>query len=210
MNLKEGIEKLKGLIENFNDPIVTTEQSFTEAKLMDGITIIQFDAPVLAQGVSVNVVTESGILPMPDGEYQMEDGAMLVVSGGLVAEYTPADPTMPEDETNAMPAASANVPVAQEAKAPKRVIKSQVEEHVFSIELEDYETIKIDLSSMFKPLTEENKSLKALNKEMFSMLKTIANSPSAKPTEKVKAVFSITDHKRSFREDLDRLHNEMN
>ena len=76
MNLKEGIEKLKGLIEKFNvEPIVTTEQSFTEAKLMDGVTIIQYDAPELAQGVPVNVVTPEGILPMPDGEYVMEDGS---------------------------------------------------------------------------------------------------------------------------------------
>ena len=58
MNLKEGIEKLKGLIEKFNiEPIVTTEQSFTEAKLMDGVTIVQYDGEELAQGVAVNVVT---------------------------------------------------------------------------------------------------------------------------------------------------------
>ena len=105
MNLKEGIEKLKGLIEKFNVEPIATEQSFTEAKLMDGVTIVQYDAEELAQGMPVNVVTPEGILPMPDGEYVMEDGSKLVVMGGLVAEYEKAE-EVPAGETIA-PAAVA-------------------------------------------------------------------------------------------------------
>ena len=214
MNLKEGIEKLKGLIEKFNaEPIVTTEQSFTEAKLMDGVTIIQYDAPELAQGVPVNVVTPEGILPMPDGEYYLEDGSMLVVMGGLVAEYEKAE-AMPEGETNAPVAvAEPTTPATGEMEvktAPKRVIKSQVEEHIFSLELEGFEPIKVDFSSMFKALVDENKALKDINKEMFGIVKAISSEPSVTPTEKVNKPFSVKEQRSSFKADILRIEKELN
>ena len=214
MNLKEGIEKLKGLIEKFNvEPIVTTEQSFTEAKLIDGVTIVQYDAEELAQGMPVNVVTPEGILPMPDGEYYLEDGSKLVVMGGLVAEYEKAE-AMPEGETNA-PAAVAEptTPATGEMEvktAPKRVIKSQVEEHIFSLELEGFEPIKVDFSSMFKALVDENKALKDINKEMFGIVKAISNEPSVAPTEKVNKPFSVKDQRASFKADILRIEKELN
>ena len=214
MNLKEGIEKLKGLIEKFNvEPIVTTEQSFTEAKLMDGVTIVQYDAEELAQGMPVNVVTPEGILPMPDGEYVMEDGSKLVVMGGLVAEYEKAE-EMPEGETNAPVAvAEPTTPATGEMEvktAPKRVIKSQVEEHIFSLELEGFEPIKVDFSSMFKALVDENKALKDINKEMFGIVKAISNEPSVAPTEKVNKPFSVKDQRASFKADILRIEKELN
>ena len=214
MNLKEGIEKLKGLIEKFNvEPIVTTEQSFTEAKLMDGVTIVQYDAEELAQGIPVNVVTPEGILPMPDGEYVMEDGSKLVVMGGLVAEYEKAE-EMPEGETNAPVAvAEPTTPATGEMEvksAPKRVIKSQVEEHIFSLELEGFEPIKVDFSSMFKALVAENKALKDINKEMFGIVKAISNEPSVAPTEKVNKPFSVKDQRASFKADILRIEKELN
>ena len=214
MNLKEGIEKLKGLIEKFNvEPIVTTEQSFTEAKLMDGVTIIQYDAPELAQGVPVNVVTPEGILPMPDGEYELEDGSKLVVMGGLVAEYEKAE-EVPAGETNA-PAAVAEptTPATGDMEvksAPKRVIKSQVEEHIFSLELEGFEPINVDFSSMFKSLVDENKALKDINKEMFGIVKAISSEPSVAPTEKVNKPFSVKEQKASFKADILRIEKELN
>lgn len=214
MNLKEGIEKLKGLIEKFNvEPIVSIKQSFTEAKLMDGVTIVQYDAEELAQGMPVNVVTPEGILPMPDGEYVMEDGSKLVVVGGLVTEYEKAE-AMPEGETNAPVAvAEPTTPATGEMEvktAPKRVIKSQVEEHIFSLELEGFEPIKVDFSSMFKALVDENKALKDINKEMFGIVKAISNEPSVTPTEKVNKPFSVKDQRASFKADILRIEKELN
>ena len=213
MNLKEGIEKLKGLIEKFNVEPIATEQSFTEAKLMDGVTIVQYDAEELAQGIPVNVVTPEGILPMPDGEYVMEDGSKLVVMGGLVAEYEKAE-ELPAGETNAPVAvAEPTTPATGEMEVkttPKRVIKSQVEEHIFSLELEGFEPIKVDFSSMFKSLVDENKALKEINKEMFGIVKAISNEPSVAPTEKVNKPFSVKDQRASFKADILRIEKELN
>lgn len=213
MNLKEGIEKLKGLIEKFNvEPIVSTEQSFTEAKLMDGVTIVQYDAEELEQGVPVNVVTPEGILPMPDGNYVMEDGSKLHVMGGLVAVYEKAE-ELPEGETIAPVAVEEATPATGEMEvktAPKRVIKSQVEEHIFSLELEGFEPIKVDFSSMFKSLVDENKALKDINKEMFGIVKAISNEPSVAPTEKVNKPFSVKEQRASFKADILRIEKELN
>lgn len=213
MNLKEGIEKLKGLIEKFNVEPIATEQSFTEAKLMDGVTIVQYDAEELAQGMPVNVVTPEGILPMPDGNYVMEDGSKLHVMGGLVAVYEKAE-ELPEGETIAPVAvAEATTPATGEMEiktAPKRVIKSQVEEHIFSLELEGFEPIKVDFSSMFKALVDENKALKDINKEMFGIVKAISNEPSVAPTEKVNKPFSVKDQRASFKADILRIEKELN
>jgi|GWRWMinimDraft_5_1066013.scaffolds.fasta_scaffold01113_4 hypothetical protein len=213
MNLKEGIEKLKGLIEKFNVEPIATEQSFTEAKLMDGVTIVQYDAEELEQGVPVNVVTPEGILPMPDGNYVMEDGSKLHVMGGLVAVYEKAE-ELPEGETIAPVAVEeAATPATGEMEvktAPKRVIKSQVEEHIFSLELEGFEPIKVDFSSMFKALVAENKALKDINKEMFGIVKAISNEPSVAPTEKVNKPFSVKDQRASFKADILRIEKELN
>jgi len=213
MNLKEGIEKLKGLIDKFNVEPIATEQSFTEAKLMDGVTIVQYDAEELEQGIPVNVVTPEGILPMPDGNYVMEDGSKLHVMGGLVAVYEKAE-ELPEGETNAPVAVEeAATPATGEMEvktAPKRVIKSQVEEHIFSLELEGFEPIKVDFSSMFKSLVDENKALKDINKEMFGIVKAISNEPSVAPTEKVNKPFSVKDQRASFKADILRIEKELN
>jgi hypothetical protein len=185
------------------EEIVTTEQKFTDAKLQTG-EIIQYDAPELSQGVVVNLVTPEGILPIPDGEYLLEDGSKLVTSGGLVAEYVKVEES-PEGEvveptTPATPQAGA----MEQPSAPKRVIKSQVEEHVFHLELEGFEPIKVDFSSLIAPLVKENKELKETLKETFEAVKELGNEPSVKPTEKVK-LFATKQDRAEIKEAFKKL-----
>ena len=74
MNLNEAIEKLSGLVSKFNaEP--TTEQTFIDAKLMDG-TIIRYES--LEVGMPLMVIDEAGNeLPAPDGEHELEDGTIV-------------------------------------------------------------------------------------------------------------------------------------
>ena len=73
MNLTEAVNKLGELMANFNkenvkptETIVTTEQKFKDEKLVDGMTIISYDAEQLAQGVIVYLLDEAGQkLPFP-------------------------------------------------------------------------------------------------------------------------------------------------
>lgn len=210
MDLKEGIEKLKGLIEKFSaeKPAEQVEVKFKDMKLQDGTTIISIDGEELAIGVPVYVMTPEGRLPAPDGELVLEDGTMLTVKDGLVAEVGTPEAEVPEGEVAAEPA---TVPPAAEdmSTKPKRVIKSQVEEHVFNAFKEESETkaneLKAELEAIkadFEALKEKfNKSLE-FNKEVFSVVEKMSEQPSAQATEAKPKPFSVKDAKMAFKEDL--------
>jgi hypothetical protein len=90
-DVKELLSKLK---EIFSEDTM----SFEEAKLADGITIVKWEGP-LAEGTSVVVVSESGEVPAPDGEHELQDGRKITVENGkvtaLVLPEVPAE--MPEE-----------------------------------------------------------------------------------------------------------------
>lgn len=107
---------------------------FGEARLMDG-SVVEFPEDVIMVGMPVMVTTDQGILPIPDGEYTLEDGTVFVIAGGqgLVESIVPAE--APSEE--AAPEAPVNVeePMADEESAPmnpKRIIESIVKESVFA------------------------------------------------------------------------------
>ena len=56
---------------------------FGEGKLMDG-TVIKYDTEVLGVGSIVTVVTESGELPAPDGEHELENGDKITITAGKI------------------------------------------------------------------------------------------------------------------------------
>lgn len=210
MDLKEGIEKLKGLIEKFSaeKPAEQVEVKFKDMKLQDGTTIISIDGEELAIGVPVYVMTPEGRLPAPDGELVLEDGTQLTVKDGLVAEVGTPEVETPEGEVAAEPA---TVPPAAEdmSTKPKRVIKSQVEEHVFNAFKEEseakvlkLETELAELKAAFEAQTEKfNKSLE-FNKEVFSVVEKMSEQPSAQATEAKSKPFSVKDARLQFKEDL--------
>jgi len=189
MNINEALDKLKGIVEKFSG----TEQKFKDVKLNDGTTIVSYDGDMPAQGMPLFVVTPEGRIPAPDGEHVTEDGTTIVVIGGLIAEVKEAEV---ETEEGAAPVAPAAV--EQSAAAPKRVIKSQVEEHVFSLEIEGVEPISVDFSSMFTAFNEkfaalekENTELKAefakaaeFKTEVIKLVSEIGDQPAAEATDK--------------------------
>lgn len=218
ITLSEGIEKLKALIFGAEKPeeIVTTEQKFTDQKLQDG-TLISYDAEELAVGVIVFLLDETGQrLPLPKGDYVTEAGDTFTVVDDMgTIDNVVVAPEAPEPVE---PDASTPAPVAPVANGvqnttdpaqgtPKRVIKSQVVEHVFSLETEN-EVFEIDLSAMFKKVEDENKALKDLNKEMFSVIEKLSEQPTATPTESKKK-FNASEFKSKFKAELKALETQM-
>lgn len=87
MDLKEAIDKLKVLIKfEENKP----ELKFAEIKLKDG-SILVADGEVPEVGTPINVVTESGTLPAPDGEHVAEDGTTIIVKDGKIEAIKPME-----------------------------------------------------------------------------------------------------------------------
>lgn len=167
MNLNEAIEKLSGLVSKFNaEP--TTEQTFIDAKLMDG-TIIRYES--LEVGMPLLVIDEAGNeLPAPDGEHELEDGTKVTVEAGIITEVASKEEEAPEEE---------EAPIEQPMAAVESVSK------------EDFETLKnevADLKSKFEEFSTTNETLSADNiamkeivKETFSIVEKLANVPSQNP-----------------------------
>jgi len=87
MDLKQRVAKM---LMNAATALSAEAQAFASAVLDSGQTI-QTDAEEWAVGVAVFVVNDEGEqIPLPDGDYTLADGSMLVVAEGVVAEVNEA------------------------------------------------------------------------------------------------------------------------
>jgi hypothetical protein len=151
-------------------------------KLMDGVTVLEADA--FEPGMEVFIVTEDEQrIALPVGEYELEDERILVVATeGVIAEIK-----MKEEEA---PAVEEEAPVAEEPAAeepmmeeqmseeatpaqPKKVIKSQIEEMLFS----KIEELKAENESLKAQLSEQPVVEEAPVVEAEAAAKPISHNP---------------------------------
>jgi hypothetical protein len=110
-NPTEMLKEIKNLLgielsEEVKEQEVTTEQveassevNLAQAKLENGTVL---EAEAFEAGNEVFIVTEDEKVPVPVGEYQMEDGMILVVSEeGMIAEIKEAEAEVEEEEVEA-------------------------------------------------------------------------------------------------------------
>lgn len=128
--------------------LLNTRVELEDRKLDNGTVIF---ADEFAEGQPVFIVTEDERIPMPIGEYNMEDGSMLVVEEeGVIASISAeAEEEVVEEE------ATEEVVEEEmsEVKEPKKVVESTVVETHFSEEQKS-ELVETILSSV-NPLIEE-------------------------------------------------------
>lgn len=129
--------------------LLNTRVELEDRKLDNG-TVISADE--FAEGQPVFIVTEDERIPMPIGEYQMEDGSMLVVEEeGVIAAIKAADEA--EEEEEVVEEEATVEEEMSEVKEPKKVVESTVVETHFSDEQKS-ELVEAILSSV-NPLIEE-------------------------------------------------------
>jgi len=136
------------------------EVKLAQMKLKDGVTVIEADA--FEMDNNVFIVNGEDRIPMPVGEYELEDGMILVVAvEGVIAEIKEA---IVEEEA---PEAEVEVEVEAQAETvatPKRIVESVSKEMFFSeieklrteiAELKLAKEVKEELSSdvVVEPLT---------------------------------------------------------
>jgi hypothetical protein len=149
------------------------EVKLAQMKLKDGVTVIEADA--FEMDNNVFIVNGEDRIPVPVGEYELEDGMILVVAvEGVIAEIKEVET---EVET---PEAEVEVEVEAQAETvatPKRIVESVSKEMFFSeieklrteiAELKLAKEVKEELSSdvVVEPLTHspEVKSELRINK----------------------------------------------
>ena len=195
---KKLIEKIKAFFsetpELENLQIVEKKKKFMEVTLLSG-NVISVE-PTVEVGAIVTAVAEDGtVVQLPIGEYELENGDVIVVLvDGIIAEVKvkEADPVDPVD------------PTAEDMEAErvaKKVIESITKESIF-VSVSEFEKFKLD----FENLSKENDFLHKENdaiKEQFAELKgwtgkalnEIFESPKNEPLKKVVNPFSKKEKK---------------
>lgn len=138
------------------------EVKLAQMKLADGVTILEFDS--LEVGKEVFIVSENGNVPLPMGEYELEDGNILeVYEDGIIGEVKSKEEEQPplEEEEPAMPVEAS---VEQPQQAVKKVIKSTIEEQHFA-EIEKLKAEIVELKSMIEQKEEVKEEVIELAQE---------------------------------------------
>jgi hypothetical protein len=165
MNLKDRVEKL---FEKYAAIATQLSEEKQEVKMaeatLDSGQVISTDAENWAVGVPVFVVNEEGEqIPLPDGEYKLEDGTVFTVAEGLVAEWE-----MPAEA----PAAEAEL--SQEVLT-KEVVSQMIEAAVAKV-----------TENFSKQLKEKEAKLEQLSKQPAGGLVRNAKAPQVSREELAK------------------------
>lgn len=137
------LEKIKSLL--------SSEVKLAEMMMADGVTKISADA--FETGKEVFVVTEDEqMIPVPVGEYELEDGMILViVEEGIISEIKEM-PTTEEAAPEEEKAPEVEVEAETEKVAPKKTIESIVKESFFS-EIANLKKENAELKEMLAKVT---------------------------------------------------------
>lgn len=147
-----------------------------EQMKLDNGTIIEVDA--LEVGASVAIVNEEERIPLPAGEYKLEDGRILVCTeDGVLAEIKDAEIETPEQEQ-----VEEEAPMMSEepAKEIKKVVESTVKETFFA----EIEKLKAENEELKAKLTELSK-VDVKEVELSEEPKPITHNPENKVEKEI-------------------------
>jgi hypothetical protein len=128
------------------------EVSLEMMKLMDGVTILEADAFEMDNEVFIITEDEQKI-PLPIGEYELENGMILVVAvEGMIKEIKEAvieEEVAPEVEA---PEVEVEVEASEPVSTPKKTVESIVKETFFS-EIEALKNENTELKAKLESLS---------------------------------------------------------
>lgn len=176
---KETLDKVKKLIFGEETVEATPEVTPTEVievklmsmELADG-TMINIE-PALEVGAIVTVEVEGVAAPIPNGEYPLADGTVIIISEGAISEVKAVEV---EEEEEAMET-EAPTETVTEAKI-RKIIEST--ETVFA----KVETLETELSEVKAEFSKYKEEADTKEKAMFSAVEELANESSVKPLVK--------------------------
>lgn len=164
---------MKTSVINQIKTLLGMEVSLEQMKMADGVTVVEADK--FEMGNEVFVVTpDEQKIPVPVGEYELENGMILVVEvEGIIAAVNEApmeEEVAPEEETPEVP-----VEATEEVSAPKKTIESVVKETFFA-EIEALTNENIELKAKLEALSAVNEVAVEAT-ELAEEVKPIAFNP---------------------------------
>lgn len=162
--------------------LLSMEVKLEQMKLKDGVTTVE--AEQFAPEFSIGIVTEDGIVPMPVGEYELEDGKTLYVEQeGVIAKIEEAEAEEVEAPAEVVEPEMA-APVEAPAPAAKRIVESVSKETFFEEAQklkEEHENLKAQIESLKAELAKVEKVELASQDEPAA--EPIAHNPEAEKVE---------------------------
>lgn len=162
------------------------EVKLEQRKLEDGVTIVEADS--FEPGEEIMIVTEDEqMIPLPVGDYKMEDGQILVVSEeGIIAEIKEAEE---EEEVVEEEAKSEEKEYEEEeeemaeAKPIKKTVESIVKETFFT-EIENLKKENAELKAKIQELSSDKVTEEPTNEAEVSEKEEVelsSDEPADKP-----------------------------
>jgi hypothetical protein len=144
---------MKNSLINQIKTLLGMEVKLEQMMLADGVTVLEADA--FEAEMEIVIVTEDEQkIPVPVGEYEMEDGRILVVENeGIISEMKEVaeETEMPEVPAEEVPTEAKQEMETETKSAPKKTIESVVKETFFA-EIEalktENETLKAELAKI--------------------------------------------------------------
>ena len=167
---------MKTSVINQIKTLLGMEVSLEQMKMADGVTVIEADKFEMDNEVFV-VTPDEQKIPVPVGEYELENGMILVVEvEGIIAAVNEA----PMEEEVAPPveeevAPEVVVEATEEVSAPKKTIESVVKETFFA-EIEALTNENIELKAKLELLSAVNEVAVEAT-ELAEEVKPIAFNP---------------------------------
>lgn len=166
-------EKFKKALQDMKESVFGKEMKFKDAKLKDG-TIISYEAEMPAIGVPVMAVTEQGKLPLPDGDYEMEDGTLFKCVAGVISEITPVEAAAEGGEQPpTAPAAGEMSDPSKTTAAAKAIVESIIKETRFAEIVKEIEAEKEELKTAKENFTSQKDTSEKEIKELKERLETL-------------------------------------
>ena len=162
MKATEMLNKVKDLLGVELQEEVKLEQM----KLENGTVI---EAEAFEKDNEVFIVTEDEKVPVPSGEYEMEDGKVLVVAEGVISEIKEMEEEAEEEEAKSDKEEEMEEELSEEVYASKDEVselKAIIEDLKAKLELKDQETAEEIGLAMTTMLSEQEKIEEAVKEEL--------------------------------------------
>ena len=172
MELKEAVEKLRVLLKFSEEP----PAPMSEIALKDGTKLVIEGAEPVS-GASAMIISSDGAkVSAPDGEYEAEDGTMIMVAGGKVLEIK-APSQAPE---SALDATKMSTMFSE--------LETRFEEKIKALEKK-----VVDLEKASGATSEAMKRQEKISEDTFSIVEKIAQLPATAPLEVVPKIVANED-----------------
>lgn len=164
-------------------PVATPAPAqFGEGMLEDGVTVIKYNTPTLAEGSVVTVVTPEGEMNAPEGEHKLQDGTVITVAveGGVSVVKSVTKPEVVEEVA----------PAAEMQNVISHVSGFSEQLKTFASEKE---TMVQKFAAQEQKIEEQKKEIEALNtkvSEFFQLFVKVMELPSGQPSEQPRNKFA--------------------